>query len=358
MRVVQESVEAAVRNGKTKVAIIGASGYAGEELVRILLAHPHVALVAVTSRQFAGKALAQIFPRFAHNEKAKALNFSDPDPKRLAGEAEIIFLAFPHGLAAEFAKPLLQAGARIVDLSADFRIKDANVYKEFYGHDHPAPELLSEAVYGLPEVYREQIRNAKLIACPGCYPTTILIPLRPLIRRKAIDRKRIFGASLSGVTGAGRKVEPEYLFAECNESMRPYGVPKHRHLSEIEQELSILAGEKIVIQFTPHLVPVNRGIVTTIYADIGGDVAALDPAVLFSGAYSQEPFVRLLGEERLPDTKNVIGTNFIDIAWKIDNRTGRIILMSAIDNIVKGASGQAVQCFNLMRGFTETTGLL
>ena len=354
----QESVEAAVRSGKTKVAIIGASGYAGEELVRLSLAHPHVDLVAVTSRQFAGKTLAQIFPRFAHNEKAKALNFSDPDPKQLAGEAEIIFLALPHGLAAEFAKPLLQAGARIVDLSADFRIKDANVYKEFYDHDHPAPELLSEAVYGLPEVYREQIRNAKLIACPGCYPTSILIPLRPLIRRKAIDRKRILVTSLSGVTGAGRKVEPEYLFAECNESMRPYGVPKHRHLSEIEQELSILAGEKIVIQFTPHLVPVNRGIVTTIYADIGGDVAALDPAVLFSSAYSQEPFVRLLGEERLPDTKNVIGTNFIDIAWKIDNRTGRIILMSAIDNIVKGASGQAVQCFNLMCGFAENDGLI
>ena len=163
---------------------------------------------------------------------------------------------------------------------------------------------------------------------------------------------------MSGVSGAGRKVEADYLFSECNESVRPYGVPKHRHLSEIEQELSILAGEKIVIQFTPHLVPVNRGIVTTIYADIGGDVAALDPAVLFSGAYSQEPFVRLLGEERLPDTKNVIGTNFIDIAWKIDNRTGRIILMSAIDNIVKGASGQAVQCFNLMCGFAENDGLI
>jgi N-acetyl-gamma-glutamyl-phosphate reductase len=341
-----------------KVALIGASGYVGEELVRLLLGHPHVDLVAATSRQFAGKTLAEIFPRFTHDEKANALRFSDADPKQLARDAEIIFLALPHGLAAEFAKPLLSAGARVIDLSADFRIKDAAVYKEFYGHDHPAPALLGQAVYGLPEIYRDQIRDAKLLACPGCYPTSILIPLRPLIRRKAIDRKTILVTSLSGVTGAGRKVEAAYLFSECNESVRPYDVPKHRHLSEIEQELSTLAGEKIMIQFTPHLVPVNRGIVTTIYADIARDVIAVDPAVLFSGAYGQEPFVRLLGDERLPDTKNVVGTNFIHIAWKIDKRTNRLIVMSALDNIVKGASGQAIQCFNLMRGFPESAGLL
>jgi N-acetyl-gamma-glutamyl-phosphate reductase len=347
-----------VTTKNAKVAVVGASGYAGEELVRLLLAHPRVDLVAVTSRQFAGKQLADVYPRFAQNEKAQALKFIDADPKQLAREAEVIFLALPHGLAAEFAKPLLAAGARVVDLSADFRTRDAAVYNEFYGKDHPAPELLDQAVYGLPEIYRERIREAKLVACPGCYPTSILIPLRPLIRRKAIDRKRILVASLSGVTGAGRKVETDYLFAECNESVRPYGVPKHRHLSEIEQELSILADEKVVIQFTPHLVPVNRGIITTIYTDLGENVVNLAPALLFSGAYGQEPFVRLLGEERLPDTKNVVGTNFIDIAWKIDKRTGRLIVMSAIDNIVKGASGQAIQCFNLMRGFPETAGLI
>jgi N-acetyl-gamma-glutamyl-phosphate reductase len=343
---------------RVKAAVVGAAGYAGEELVRLLLAHPNVDLVAATSRQFAGKPLAEIFPRFVHNEKATALKFSEPEPKQLARSAEIVFLALPHGLAAEFAKPLLQAGARVIDLSADFRVHDANVYKEFYGHDHPAPDLLGQSVYGLPEIYRDQIRVAKLIACPGCYPTSILIPLRPLIRRRAIDRKRILITSLSGVTGAGRRVEADYLFAECNESMRPYGVPKHRHLSEIEQELSILAGEKIVIQFTPHLVPVNRGIVTTIYTESGGDVVGLDPALIFNGAYSQEPFVRLLGDQRLPDTKNVVGTNFIDIAWRIDQRTGRLVVMSAIDNIVKGASGQAVQCLNLMCGFPETAGLI
>ena len=343
---------------RTKVAIVGASGYTGEELVRLLLAHPQVDLVAATSRQLAGKALAQVFPRFAHQKTATALKFSDPDPKQIAGEAGLVFLALPNGLAAEFAKPLLAADARVVDLSADFRVKDAAVYQEFYGHDHPAPDLLGQSVYGLPEIYRDQIREAKLVACPGCYPTSILVPLRPLIRRKAIDRKTILVASMSGVTGAGRKLESDYLFSECNESVRPYGVPKHRHLSEIEQEVSILAGEKIVIQFTPHLVPVNRGIVTTIYADIAGNVVNIDPAVIFSGAYGDEPFVRLLGDERLPDTKNVVGTNFIDVAWKIDRRTHRLVVMSAIDNIVKGASGQAVQCMNLMLGFPETAGLI
>jgi N-acetyl-gamma-glutamyl-phosphate reductase len=343
---------------KPKVAIVGASGYTGEELVRLLLGHPDVDLVAATSRQLAGKTLAEAFPRFAHLPKAAALAFSDSDAKAIADQAKIVFLALPHGLATEFAKPLLFAGARVLDLSADFRVKDADVYREFYGHEHAAPELLGQSVYGLPEVYRDQIRGAKLVACPGCYPTSILIPLRPLIRRKAIDRKRILVASMSGVSGAGRKVEANYLFGECNESVRPYGVPKHRHLSEIEQELSNLAEERVTIQFTPHLVPMNRGIATTIYADIAANVVNLDPAVMFSGAYAEEPFVRLLGDQRLPDTKHVAGTNFIDIAWKIDKRTNRIILMSAIDNIVKGASGQAVQCMNLMLGLPETAGLI
>jgi N-acetyl-gamma-glutamyl-phosphate reductase len=340
------------------VAVVGASGYTGEELVRLLLGHPHVDLVAATSRSLAGKSLAEVFPRFANDKKANALKFSGAEPKQIARDASVVFLALPHGLAAEFAEPLLAAGARVLDLSADFRLKDADVYREFYEHEHPAPDLLGRSVYGLPELYRDEIRGAKFIACPGCYPTSILIPLRPLIRRKAIDRRRILVASMSGVTGTGRKVEADYLFSECNESVRPYGVPKHRHLSEIEQELSNLAGERITIQFTPHLIPVNRGIVTTIYADIAGNVVNLDPSVVFSGAYGEEPFVRLLGEERLPDTKHVVGTNFIDVAWKIDKRTNRLVIMSALDNILKGASGQAVQCMNVMLGLPETAGLI
>jgi len=343
---------------KTKVAVVGSSGYTGEELVRILLGHPEVDLVAATSRQLAGKTLAEVFPRFAHHKTASALRFSDSDARQVAHEANVVFLALPHGMAAEFAKPLLSSGARVLDLSADFRIKDPNVYREFYGHDHPAADLLPRSVYGLPEIYRDQIKGAQLVACPGCYPTSILVPLRPLIRRKAIDRKTILVASMSGVSGAGRKVEANYLFSECNESVRPYGVAKHRHLSEIEQELSILADERVVIQFTPHLVPVNRGIISTIYANIASNVVNLDPAVMFRGAYADEPFVRLLDGERLPDTKHVVGTNFIDIAWKIDKRTNRIVVMSAIDNLVKGASGQAVQCMNLMIGLPETAGLI
>jgi N-acetyl-gamma-glutamyl-phosphate reductase len=357
---------------KTKVAVIGASGYVGEELVRLLLRHPRAELVAVTSRQFAGKTVAEVFPRFSHLEKTSELRFSEPDPDELGQRAEIICLALPHGRAAEFAKPLLQGSARVIDLSADFRIESAKTYREFYGHDHPVPELLGKAVYGLPEIYRKKISDAKLVACPGCYPTSILLPLLPLIREKVANLARILVTSLSGVSGAGRKIEADYLFAECNESMRPYGVPKHRHLSEIEEQLSIFAGEKVTIQFTPHLVPLNRGIITTIYVDLNemsdapsadarlrrtGDRRSLIDAI-YEKAYRDEPFVRLLGDQLFPDTKNVTGTNFIDIAWRFDPRTRRLILMSAIDNLMKGASGQAIQCFNIMRGYPETEGLL
>jgi N-acetyl-gamma-glutamyl-phosphate reductase len=338
--------------------VVGGSGYVGEELVRLLLRHPRAELVAVTSRQFAGKTVAEVFPRFSHLEKTSELRFSEPDPQQLALRAEIIFLALPHGQAAEFAKPLLQGGVRIIDLSADFRIEDGKAYKEFYGHDHSAPELLGEAVYGLPEINRKKISGAKLVACPGCYPTSILLPLMPLIREKIVNPARILVTSLSGVTGAGRKVAPEYLFAECNESMRPYGVPKHRHLSEIEEQLSVFAGKKITIQFTPHLVPLNRGIITTIYVDPAKKVDRGSIDSTYEKAYGDEPFVRLLGDALFPDTKNVTGTNFIDIAWRLDPRTGRLILMSAIDNLVKGASGQAIQCFNVMGGYRETEGLL
>src|SRR5689334_1602641 len=250
---------------KIPVAIVGASGYAGEDLVRLLLGHPGADLVAITSRQYAGQTLAQVFPKFSHYPKAKSLRFTEPNAELLAKQAEVVFLALPHGVAAEFAVPLLQLGCQVIDLSADFRLKSAATYKEFYGHDHPAPDLLAKSVYGLPEVYRSAIKNATLIASPGCYPTSVLLPVLPLLKAKLVKETGIIANSLSGVSGAGRKAETDYLFVECNESVRPYGIPKHRHLSEIEQELSIAAGSSVVIQFSPHLIPVNRGILTTIY---------------------------------------------------------------------------------------------
>ncbi len=342
-----------------QVAIVGASGYSGEELVRLLLSHPHAELSAVTSRQYAGQTIAQVFPRFGHHPRARSLRFTEPDAGSLAQRAQIVFLALPHGVAAEFAAPLLQHGSRVIDLSADFRLREAAVYKEFYGHDHPAPELLKRAVYGLPEVYRSTIKSASLVASPGCYPTSILIPVIPLLKAGLVEPQSIIADSLSGVSGAGRKTEPDYLFVECNESLRAYGLPKHRHLSEIEQEISVAAGQPVTIQFTPHLIPVNRGILTTLYLAPKKPSGDLQQKVAdcYQAAYGQEPFVRLAEGKALPDTKNVVGTNFIDIAWRLDPRTGRLIVLSAEDNLVKGASGQAVQSLNIMCGWPETAGL-
>jgi N-acetyl-gamma-glutamyl-phosphate reductase len=349
-----------------KVAIVGASGYSGEELVRLLLSHPQAELTAVTSRQYAGQTVSQVFPKFSNHPRARELRFSEPSAELLATQAEIVFLALPHGVAAEFAVPLLQGGSHVIDLSADFRLKSAATYKEFYGHDHPAPELLAQSVYGLPEIYRAAIKQSLLVASPGCYPTSILLPTIPLLKAGLVKPTGIIADSLSGVSGAGRKVEADFLFVECNESARPYGVPKHRHLSEIEQELSSAAGEQVTIQFTPHLIPINRGILTTLYlaptnhfedargmAELGEKISAC-----YRQAYGQEPFVRLLEAKALPDTKNVAGTNVLELAWRLDPRTGRLIVMSAEDNLMKGASGQAVQSMNIMCGFPETAGLL
>jgi N-acetyl-gamma-glutamyl-phosphate reductase len=348
-----------------KIAIVGASGYSGEELVRLLLAHPHAELATVTSRQYAGQTLAQVFPRFSHHAQAKKLRFTESNAGLLAKQAQVVFLALPHGVAAEFAVPLVKEGCQVIDLSADFRLKSPDVYREFYGHDHSAPELLAASVYGLPEVYRSALKSAMLIASPGCYPTSILLPTLPLLRAGLVKCEGIIADSLSGVSGAGRKAEPEYLFAECNESVRPYGVPKHRHLSEIEQELSFAAAKPVVIQFTPHLIPVNRGILSTIYLTPAEPVSAANTdafnqrvADCYQAAYGKEPFVRLLEGKGLPDTKNVVGTNVLELAWRLDPRTGRLIVMSALDNLVKGASGQAIQSMNILCGFPETAGLL
>jgi N-acetyl-gamma-glutamyl-phosphate reductase len=349
-----------------RVAIVGASGYSGEELVRLLLHHPHVELVAVTSRQNAGLTVAQVFPRFASHPRARSLRFTEPTPGSFPVPVDVAFLALPHGVAAEFAEPLLAAGLTVIDLSADFRLKSPAVYREFYAHEHPAPALLAQSVYGLPEIHREAIRGARLIASPGCYPTSILLPTIPLLRAGIIRPSGIIADSLSGVTGAGRKAEVDYLFCECNESLRAYGVPKHRHLSEIEEQLSAVAGVPVVIQFTPHLVPVNRGIHTTLYLSptrhfqTAADLEELNEQIraCYQEAYSTEPFVRILEGKSLPDTKNVVGTNVLELAWRLDGRTGRLLVVSAQDNLVKGASGQAVQSLNVLAGFPETSGLL
>jgi N-acetyl-gamma-glutamyl-phosphate reductase len=355
-----------MKTTSVRVGIVGASGYSGEELVRLLLGHPHVELTGATSRQYAGQTVAQIFPKFSQYAKARGLRFSEPKAEQLAKEAEVVFLALPHGVAAEFAEPLLQLGCKVIDLSADFRLKSPEIYKDFYAHEHPAPELLQQSVYGLPETAREQIRGASLIASPGCYPTSILLPSIPLLRAGLVKTQGIIADSLSGVSGAGRKAELDYLFVECNESVRPYGLPKHRHLSEIEEQLTAAAGAPVVLQFTPHLIPVNRGILSTIYLapsnhfNSTAEAGELNQKIAdcYHSAYDSEPFVRILEGKALPDTKNVVGTNVLELAWRVDPRTGRLIVISAEDNVVKGAGGQAIQSANILCDFPETAGLM
>lgn len=346
-----------------KVAVFGASGYSGEELIRLLLGHSRVELARVTSRQYAGRTVADIMPKFAGFPAARDLRFEDSDARRIASEGglDAAFLALPHGLASEFAVPLLDAGIRVFDLSADFRLRDPEVYREFYGEVHPAPELLEKAVYGLPERHAEAIRGARLIACPGCYPTSVLLALCPLLQEGLLDLESLRVSSASGVSGAGRKADVSYLFAECNESFRAYGVPKHRHLSEIEQELSGAAGETVRISFVPHLGPWNRGIHTTIFATPkrGGKVVIEERvAAAYAAAYTDEPFVNVLAPDRLPDIKNVVGTNFVEIGWRFDGRTGALMLFCSEDNLTKGAAGQAVQCLNLVQGWPAGAGLI
>lgn len=341
---------------KVKAAVVGASGYSGEELLSLLARHPRVEIVALTSRQSAGRKVSEVFPRMGGTPVA-GMKFVEPSPEALKKSgATTVFLALPHGLAAEFAVPLREAGVQVVDLSADFRLKSAEVFAEFYGETHPAPGLMAGSVYALPEICGESaLKGAGLLACPGCYPTSILIPLVPLLRRELIDPESIVINSLSGVSGAGRKADAALLFAECNESLRAYGAPKHRHLSEIEQELSAAAGRKVTVSFTPHLVPVTRGMISTIVASPARGAAAKAVEAAWREDYEGRPFVRIVPQ--LPDSKHVTNTNFIDLSVREDARTGRLLLFSAIDNLGKGAAAQAVQAFNLSQGWDEATGL-
>jgi N-acetyl-gamma-glutamyl-phosphate reductase len=340
---------------KVRVAIVGAAGYAGEELLRLLSRHPYADIRVITSRQNAGKDIAEIFPRLA----GTGLSFSMPDVEAIASGCDAAFLALPHGLAHEFAEPFINAGLTVIDISADFRLRSLDQYKKYYKIDHPAPGLLSDAVYGLPERYREQIRTAKLIACPGCYVTSILLPTTAILAARLASPEGIVACSMSGVTGAGRKVDLPYIFPECNESVRAYGVAGHRHLPEIEQELAVAAGlPSLRMNFIPHLVPTNRGIQSTIILDAAEGCTEETVADAFAKAYGNERFVRVLPAGKLPDTKHVTLTNCCEIGFKLDSHTGKLLLFSCIDNLTKGASGQAVQDFNIRFGFPEETALV
>ena len=337
-----------------KVGIVGVSGYGGGELARLLAGHPNVIMTYVTSGTYAGKPLSAALPGINRNIDLTCETF---DPASAADKCDLLFLAGEAGLAMQAAPFLLEAGKRVVDLSADFRLKDPEAYQEWYKAEHTAPYLLEQAVYGLPELNREAIRKARLLANPGCHVTAAVLALTPLLAAKTVETNSLIVDSLSGVSGAGRsKFGLAYHFAEINESMRPYGVGGvHRHTPEIEQTLGEVAGQALKLTFTPHLVPITRGILATSYATLGGDPGDLH--ALYHDFYADVPFVVTLPPGEFPATKHVSGTNFCHIGLTVDKRTNRVIVVSAIDNLVKGAAGQAIQNMNLMCGFDETAGL-
>jgi N-acetyl-gamma-glutamyl-phosphate reductase len=332
------------------VAIAGASGYTGIELLRILLAHPDVEITAVTSEKHDGKPVSEIFPGLidAASLVCRALTRSE-----LARRADLVFTALPHGTAMATVAEAYDAGKKVVDLSADYRFHDGRIYEKTYGK-HERPDLLGKSVYGLPELHREEIRRTRLVATPGCYPTGAILALAPLLRTGLIAPDSIIIDAKSGISGAGRSAVQEMLFSEVHGSIKAYKVAEHRHTPEIEQELSLAAGREIHVSFTPHLVPMDRGILSTIYVT---PTPGADLAGAYASAYKDEPFVRVLPHGKLPATGHVLASNYCFIGWKEDPRTGRVVIVSAIDNLVKGASGQAVQAMNLMCGFPETTGL-
>lgn len=343
-------------NHATSVAVLGASGYTGAELLRLLLDHPHVRITALCGERSAGARIDEVFPHLSGrmDQVVEAI-----DHAAIAERAEVVFLALPHGHAAAQVKALraIRGDLCIVDLSADFRLRDIAVYREWYG-EHPCAELLPQSVYGLPELGREPIRKAQLIASPGCYPTASLLPIVPLIRAKLVRPRPIIVDAKSGVSGAGRSPSLAAHLPEAGEGIRPYKVAGgHRHTPEIEQELVRHAGEPVPVLFTPHLVPMSRGILACVYAKASDPSRpASDYLDCLRDAYRDEPFITVLAD-RLPDTAHVRGSNRAHLTVRFDARSGRVLAMSAIDNLVKGAAGQAIQCMNLARGFEETAGL-
>lgn len=340
----------------TGVGVVGVTGYTGMELVRMLLAHPQLTLTQVTSRQAAGQKLAQIYP-FLHGHELGALKIVAPDSASLAKDCDLVFLAVPHGTAMEMAAELIAHNLRIIDLSADFRLRQVQTYEQWYQVKHTQKPLLSTAVYGLPELYGPQIAAANLVANPGCYPTAAILALYPALALKLVEAQGLIIDSKSGTTGAGRKAVTGTLFSEVHDNFRAYGLGQHRHTPEMEQELSLAAGHDIQLSFAPHLVPMNRGILTTAYAHLAPGVDETMVRTKYEEFYSDKKWVRLLPPGVLPETRWVRGTNFCDLGLVVDQRTQRLIVVAAIDNLCRGASGQAVVNANLMLGLGEETGL-
>jgi N-acetyl-gamma-glutamyl-phosphate reductase len=333
------------------VGIVGGTGYTGAELLRLLAAHPKARLVAITSRSEAGTPVAELFPNLRGHVD---LDFSSLDEGRLAG-CDVVFFATPNGVAMGMAPELLRAGVRIVDLAADFRLKESQEWERWYGMPHVSPELLEEAVYGLPELNREAIRGARLVANPGCYPTAVQLGLLPLLEKGRVDPRHLIADCKSGVSGAGRKASVATAFAETTESMKAYSVPGHRHQPEIEQGLSLASGGAVRLTFVPHLTPMIRGIHATLYATLGD--GAVDLQGLYAARYRDEPFVDVMPPGSHPETRSVKGSNVCRLAVYRPQEEARVVVLSVIDNLVKGAAGQAVQNMNIMFGFEETAGL-
>ncbi len=337
-----------------KAGIIGATGYAGAELVRLLLQREDVEIVWYGSRSYVGEDFASLYRNVAHADPGCC---KDDDMEELAEAADVIFTATPQGFCASRINEGILSRAKIIDLSADFRIKDVATYEKWYKIEHKAPQFIGEAVYGLPEVNRDKIRGARLVANPGCYPTCSFLSTYPMVREGLVDPDTLIIDAKSGVSGAGRGAKLANLFCEVNESTKAYGVASHRHTPEIEEQLSYAAGRPVAISFTPHLVPMDRGILVTAYAELTKAVTAEEIKAIYDNYYNDEYFVRVLPVGTPPETRWVKGSNFVDVSFQLDPRTNRIIMMGAIDNMVKGAAGQAIQNMNLMFGLPENLGL-
>jgi N-acetyl-gamma-glutamyl-phosphate reductase len=341
-------------NTRKKIGILGASGYTGADAVRLLARHPNVEIAALTANTHAGKAMEEVFPHFFMLDLPRLTEWEKVDWSKL----DAVFCGLPHGTTQEIIAAVLAANPaiKILDMSADFRLRDMGVYAQWYGHEHRAPNLQGEAVYGLTEFYREQITAARLVACPGCYPTAVLLAMVPLARAKLIDVDDIVIDAKSGITGAGRGLKQNTLFSEAGEGLSAYSVGTHRHSPEIEQEIGVAAGANVTVNFTPHLIPMSRGEYCTCYVKLRG-ASADDLRAALTDAYKDEPFVHVAKKGVIPQTQNVRGSNYVQIAVIADRIKNRAIVISTIDNLVKGSAGQAVQNMNLMFGFAETTGL-